>query len=130
MADYPTARALIEARNEELAAEVDGLVAAVSAAFDAGGTGFPGASEALAALAPRYNLGGTLAAAAGRGHVNVRPEFNADDPYTVGTVGDIVTALEGMRENVDLGTAEGAAAAQTLYRTTSSCRCPSRPAAR
>jgi hypothetical protein len=111
VADYPTARALIEARNGDLAVELDGLVAAVTAAFESGS----GASEALAALAPRYNLGATLFTAAGRGHVNARPEFDPTDFYTQGTLGDILTALEGMRQNVELGTAEGAAAAQTLY---------------
>jgi hypothetical protein len=111
LAEYPTARALIAFRNADLADEVDGLVAGVTAAFESG----TGISEALAALAPRYNLGATLYTAAGRGHVAVRPEFNADDPYTQGTVGDIVRALEGMRDAVAAGTTEGAAAAQTLY---------------
>jgi hypothetical protein len=116
LADYPTARAIIEIRNADLATEIDGLIANVTAAFSSGGTlDFPGASEALAALAPRYNLGATLVTAAGRGHVPTRPEFNAADPYTEGTVGDILTALEGMRANVELGTAEGGAAAKALY---------------
>ena len=111
LAEYPTARALIAFRNADLAEELDGLVAAVTAAFESG----TGTSEALAALAPRYNLGATLATAAGRGHVAVRPEFNAGDPYTQGTVGDILRALDGMRAAVETGTAEGATAAQTLY---------------
>lgn len=111
VADYPTARALIEARNEDLAAEIDGLVAAVTAAFESGS----GASEALAALAPRYNLGATLVTAAGRGHVHVRPEFDPEAFDTITTLGDVLRALEGMRQNVELGTAEGATAAQTLY---------------
>src|SRR5581483_12011972 len=72
LADYPTARAIIAFRNADLADEVDGLVANVTAAFSSGGTlEFPGASAALAALAPRYNLGATLVTAAGRGHVAV-----------------------------------------------------------
>ena len=116
LADYPTARTIIAFRNADLAEEIDGLIANVTAAFSSGGTlDFPGASEALAALAPRYSLGATLVTAAGRGHVPTRLEFNPDDPYTEGTVGDIVTALEGMRDAVELGTAEGAAAAQALY---------------
>lgn len=114
VADYPTARAIIAFRNADLAEEIDGLIADATAAFSSGGT-LPGASEALAALAPRYSLGATLVTAAGRGHVPTRPEFSADDPYTEGTVGDIVTALEGMRDAVELGTAEGAAAAKALY---------------
>jgi hypothetical protein len=116
LADYPTARAIIAFRNADLAEEIDGLIADVTAAFSSGSTlDFPGASEALAALAPRYSLGATLLTAAGRGHVPTRAEFNPDDPYTEGTVGDIVTALEDMRDAVELGTAEGAAAAQALY---------------
>ncbi|HEV8627407.1 MAG TPA: hypothetical protein VG034_23460 [Acidimicrobiia bacterium] len=111
LAEYPVARALIAFRNADLAEEIDGLVATTTAAFESGS----GISEALAALSGRYNLGATLYTAAGRGHVAVRPEFNADDPYTEGTVGDILTALEGMRDAVEAGTAEGAAAAQTLY---------------
>ncbi len=106
LADYPTARAIIAFRDADLAEEIDGLIADVTADFS---------SEALAALAPRYSLGATLVTAAGRGHVPTRPEFNPDDPYTEGTVGDIVTALEGMRDAVELGTADGAAAAQALY---------------
>jgi hypothetical protein len=116
VADYPKARALIEFRNPQLADEIDGLVRDVKAAFKgAGRPDFPGASEALAALAARYNLAATLVTAAARGHIPVRPEFDPADPYTQGTIGDILTALEGMRENVELGTAEGAVAAQTLY---------------
>ena len=111
VADYPTARAIIEARNDDLAAEIDGLVAAVTAAFESGS----GPSEALAALAPRFNLGVTLVTAAGRGHVSVRPEFDPDAFDTITTLGDVLRAFEGMRQAVDLGTAEGAAAAGTLY---------------
>jgi hypothetical protein len=111
VADHPTARAIIEARNDDLAAEIDGLVAATTAAFESGS----GASEALAALAPRYNLGATLVTAAGRGHVHVRPEFDPAAADTISTLGDVLRALEGMRQVVDLGTAEGAVAAQTSY---------------
>jgi hypothetical protein len=112
VADYPVARALISFRNADLATEIDGLVAAVSAAFDAGGAG---ASEALAALAPRYTLGITLHTATARNSIPTRPEFDPDAFYTQGTLGDILTALEGMRDAVELGTAEGAATAQQLY---------------
>ena len=113
LADYPTARALIAFRNADLADEVDGLVANVTAAF--GQLDAHAADVALAALASRYNLGATLVTASGRGFVRVRPDFNADDPYTQGTVGDIVTALNDLREAVELGTAEGAADAQAIY---------------
>jgi hypothetical protein len=113
LADYPAARPIIAFRNEDLATEIDGLVANVTAAFK--GTDVTAISNALTALAPRYNLGATLVTAAGRGHVAVRPTFNPQDFYTQGTLGDIVTALEEMRSAVELGTPEGAAAAQATY---------------
>jgi hypothetical protein len=110
MADYPTARPLIAFRNEALADEVDGLVAAVDQAFGSGD-----ASAALAALAPRYSLGATLVTAAGRGHLNTRPDFNPDAFSTQGTLGDVVAGLHAMSASVDLGTATGALAAQQIY---------------
>jgi hypothetical protein len=116
VADYPTARGLIAFRRPSLAAEVDDLVGAVSAAFaPANAPEYPEASAALAALAPRYNLGATLVTAAARGHLPTRPVFNAAAPYTQGTLGDILTALQEMRENVRLGTLGGATTAQTVY---------------
>ena len=114
--DYPTARPLIAFRNAALADEIDGLVAAVDAAFSSGGTlDFPGASAALAALASRYNLGATLVTAAARSHLNTRPGFDPDDFYTQGTLGDIVAALAGLRDSVAVGSDSGALAAQELY---------------
>src|SRR5687767_11252691 len=69
VADYPVARELIAFRNAELATEIDGLVAAVSAAFEGDeAQGFPGASEAMAALNGRYNLVQNMVAAAARNH--------------------------------------------------------------
>ena len=110
LVDYPVARAIIALRNPALAEEVDVLVANVDAAFNSGGTlDFPGAAEALAALAPRYSLGATLVTAAARSHIATRPEFDPDAFYTQGTLGDILTSLEGMRDAVDLGDAAGAA---------------------
>jgi hypothetical protein len=116
VADYPTARALLAFRRPSLATEVDELVAAVTAAFaSANAPDYPEASAALAALAPRYNFGATLVAAAARGHVSVRPVFDAGAPYTVGTLGDILVGLQGMREQVRLGTGAGATEAQEIY---------------
>jgi hypothetical protein len=116
VADYPTARGLIAFRRPSLAAEIDDLMAAVSAAFDpANAPDYADASEALAALAPRYNLGATLVTAAARGHIPTRPVFDAAAPYTQGTLGDILAALADMRENVQLGTSAGATTAQTVY---------------
>jgi hypothetical protein len=116
VADYPTARPLIAFRRPSLATEIDDLLETVSAAFaPANAPDYPNASAALAALAPRYNLGATLVTAAARGHIPTRPVFNAADPYTQGTLGDILGALQDMRENVRLGTLAGATTAQTLY---------------
>ncbi|HEU5449938.1 MAG TPA: hypothetical protein VFW57_13100, partial [Acidimicrobiia bacterium] len=82
VADYPVARELIAFRNEALATEIDGLVAAVTTAFEGDpAQGFPGASEALAALAPRYGLGINLVTAAARNSLpslSTQPVFDPD----------------------------------------------------
>lgn len=113
LADYPTARPIIAFRDPDLATEIDALVANVTAAFEEGDA--PAISDALAALAGRYNFAATLVTAAARGFVPVRPVFDPDDPYTQGTVADIVRALDAMRDQVALGTPEGAAAARAVY---------------
>ena len=117
--DYPAARKLIAFRNPALATEVDGLVANVTAAFGAANapTNYPGASAALAALAPRFNQGATLATAAGRGFIGVRKTFDPAATATQGTVGDILAALHDMRYHVSLGTLAGATTAQATYTT-------------
>lgn len=117
--DYPVARELIAFRNEELATEVDGLVAAVSAAFEGDpATGFPNASAALGALAPRYNLGPTLVTAAARNSIpsqSTQPTFDPDAFSSVDLLGDLVITLFEMRDLVDQGTATAAAQVQTEY---------------
>jgi hypothetical protein len=112
--DYPTARALIAFRNEELATEVDGLVAAVTAAFDSGGD----AAAALAALAPRYTLGATLVTAAARNSIpseSTQPVFNPDAYSSVDFVGDLVITFFEMRDLIAENTPAAAAQVQVEY---------------
>ena len=114
VADYPTARELIAFRNEELATEVDGLVAAVTAAFDSGGD----AAAALAALAPRYGLGINLVTAAARNSIpseSTQPVFDPDAFISVDFLGDIVITFFEMRDLIAAGTPEAAAQLQTEY---------------
>jgi hypothetical protein len=114
VADYPTARELIAFRNEALATEIDGLVAAVTAAFDTGGD----AAAALAALAARYGLGINLVTAAARNSVpsqSTQPVF-ADENFTsVDFLGDIVLTFFEIRDLIALGTPEAAAQVQVEY---------------
>jgi hypothetical protein len=117
VAKYPTARALINFRNPALASQLDGLVANVNAAF-AAASPYPAASAALAAIAPRYNLGSTLVNAAARNVIRTRKVFNQGALEHVGTVGDILTGLQDMRDDVALGTPAGATAAQNTYTST------------
>jgi hypothetical protein len=114
VADYPVARELIAFRNEELATEIDGLVAAVSAAFDAGA----GASEALAALAPRYGLGINLVTAAARNSIpseSTQPVFMDENFSSVDFLGDIVITFFEIRDLIAAGTPEAAAQVQVEY---------------
>ncbi len=114
VADYPTARPLIAFRNEELATEIDGLVAAVTAAFDSGGD----AAAALAALAPRYTLGINLVTAAARNSVpsqSTQPVFADENFSSVDFLGDVVLTFFEIRDLIAAGTPEAAAQVQTEY---------------
>jgi hypothetical protein len=116
VADYPQARELIAFRNAALAEEIDGLVAAVTTAFEGDAAqGFPGASEALAALAPRYNLGVTLVTASARNSIAVRPEFDPDAFDSEDSLGEILITFGEMRDLIDQGGAAAAGELQTLY---------------
>ena len=117
--DYPVARELIAFRNAALATEIDGLVAAVSAAFEGDpATGFPAASAALAALAPRYGLGINLVTAAARNSIpsqSTQPTFDADAFSSADFLGDLVITIFEIRDLIALGTPEAAAQIQTEY---------------
>ena len=119
VADYPVARELIAFRNPELATEVDGLVAAVSAAFEGDpATGFPAASAALAALAPRYSQGINLVTAAARNSIpsqSTQPTFDPDAFSSADFLGDMVITIFEIRDLIALGTPEAAAQIQTEY---------------
>jgi hypothetical protein len=119
VADYPVARELIAFRNEELATEIDGLVAAVSAAFEGDpATGFPNASAALAALAPRYGLGINLVTAAARNSIpseSTQPVFADENFSSVDFLGDLVITFFEIRDLIAAGTPEAAAQVQVEY---------------
>jgi CHRD domain-containing protein len=119
VADYPVARALIAFRNEELATEIDGLVAAVTTAFEGDpAQGFPGAAEALAALASRYGLGINLVTAAARNSVpsqSTQPVFADQNFSSVDFLGDIVLTFFEIRDLIAAGTPEAAAQVQVEY---------------
>jgi hypothetical protein len=116
VADYPVARELIAFRNEALATEIDGLVAAVSAAFEGDpSTGFPNASAALAALASRYGFGINLVTAAARNSIpseSTQPVFDPDAFSSADFLGDIVITFFEIR---DLIAAGDVAQVQTEY---------------
>ncbi len=109
VADYPVARGLIAFRNEELATEIDGLVAAVTAAFEGDpATGFPNASAALAALAPRYGLGTNLVTAAARNSIpseSTQPVFDPEGFSSADIVADIVLTFFEIRDQINAGEA-------------------------
>jgi hypothetical protein len=112
--DYPTARPLIAFRNEALATEVDGLVAAVTDAFATGGD----AGAALAALAPRYGLGTNLVTAAARNSIpseSTQPVFDPDAHSSVDFVGDLVITFFEMRDLIAEGTPAAAAQVKVEY---------------
>jgi hypothetical protein len=99
VARYPKARALISFRNPALANEIDVLVDNVNQAF-AEPVPYANASAALAALAPRYNLGSTLVNAAARNVIHIRKAFDANQFEHQGTVGDVLVGLQDMRDAV------------------------------
>ncbi|MGH9008787.1 MAG: CHRD domain-containing protein [Acidimicrobiia bacterium] len=119
VADYPVARELIAFRNEELATEIDGLMAAVSTAFEGDpATGFPNASAALAALAPRYGLGINLVTAAARNSIpseSTQAVFDPDAFSSADFLGDLVITFFEMRDLIAAGTPEAAAQVQVEY---------------
>ena len=115
-ADYPVARELIAFRNADLATEVDGLVAAVSAAFEGDeAAGFPGASEAMAALNGRYNLAQNMVVAAARNHQVSRPNFDPTNWDALDTLDDVLLTIFEVRDLIAQGTPEAAAQVAVEY---------------
>jgi hypothetical protein len=116
VADYPTARELIAHRNADLATEIDGLVAAVSTAFEGDeAQGFPGAAEALTALNGRYNLAQNMVAAAARNHQASRPTFDPTNWDALDTLDDVLLTFFEVRDLIALGTPEAAAQVAVEY---------------
>jgi hypothetical protein len=116
VADYPVARELIAFRNADLATEVDGLVAAVTPAFEGDpAQGFPGAADALTALNGRYNLAQNLVVAAARNHQPSRPTFDQTAWDAVDTLDDVLLTIFEIRDLIALGTPEAAAQVVVEY---------------
>ncbi|HKY75433.1 MAG TPA: CHRD domain-containing protein [Acidimicrobiia bacterium] len=116
VADYPVARELIAFRNADMATEIDGLVAAVSAAFEGDeAAGFPGASEAMAALNGRYNLVQNMVVAAARNHQASRPNFDPTNWDALDTLDDVLLTIFEVRDLIAQGTPEAAAQVAVEY---------------
>jgi hypothetical protein len=116
VADYPTARELIASRNADLATEIDGLVAAVTAAFEGDeAQGFPGAADALTALNSRYNLAQNMLAAAARNHQASRPTFDPTHWDALDTLDDVLLTIFEMRDLIAAGTPEAVAQVAVEY---------------
>ena len=116
VADYPTVRQLIAFRDEELATEIDGLVAAVTAAFEGDpSTGYPAALDALGALSSRYGLAINLVDRPARNWSHTRPTWNPDAWETLDTSADMVLTIFEIRDRIALGTPEAAAEIVTEY---------------
>ncbi len=116
VADYPVARELIALRNADLATEIDGLVAAVTTAFEGDpAQGFPGAAEALAALNGRYNLAQNMVVAAARNHQASRPTFDPSNWDALDTLDDVLLTIFEVRDLIATGTPEAAAQVAVEY---------------
>jgi hypothetical protein len=116
VADYPVARGLIAFRNEALAAEIDGLVAAVTAAFEGDpSTGYPAASDALAALNSRFGVGINLVDRPARNWSHTRPTWDPEAWQTLDSSADMVLTIFEIRDRIALGTPEAAAEIVTEY---------------
>jgi hypothetical protein len=116
VADYPAARELINFRNEALATEIDGLVAAVTAAFEGDpSTGFPAASDALSALNSRFGLGINLVDRPARNHMYTRPTWDPEAWETLDSSADMVLTIFEIRDRIALNTPAAAAEIVTEY---------------
>ena len=112
VADYPSVRDLINSRNEELATELDGLVAAATAAFAADPAT---AGDALGAVSSRYGLAINLVDRPARNWNHDRPTFDPDAWENLDTSADMVLTIFEIRDRIALGTPEAAAQIVTEY---------------
>lgn len=116
VADYPVARELIAFRNPALATEIDGLVAAATAAFDGDpAEGYPGAEDALSAFSARFWLGINLIDVVAQNYRPTRPTFDPTAWDTLDTVDDVLLTIFEIRDLIALGTPEAAAQIATEY---------------
>jgi hypothetical protein len=116
VADYPAVRELVAFRNEALATELDGLVAAVTAAFEGDpSTGFPAALDTLGALSSRYGLAMNLVDRPARNWNHNRATFDPDAWETLDFTAEMVLTIFEIRDRIALGTPEAAAEIVTEY---------------
>lgn len=114
--DYPAVRDLIAFRDEDLAVELDGLVAAVAAAFEGDpSTGFPAAEEALDNLSSRFGFAINLVDRAARNWSHTRETWDPDAWETLDKSADMVLTIFEIRDRIALGTPEAAAEIVTEY---------------
>jgi hypothetical protein len=112
VADYPTVRELVAFRNEGLATELDGLVAAATAAFDADPAT---AGEALDAVSSRLGLAINLVDRAARNWSHTREAWDPEAWEMLDKSADMVLTIFEIRDRIALGTPEAAAEIVTEY---------------
>ncbi|MEW6475961.1 MAG: hypothetical protein AB1679_27205 [Actinomycetota bacterium] len=116
VADYPVARELIAFRNPALATEIDGLVAAVTAAFEGDpAAGYPGAEDALNALDARFSVAINMVDVVAQNYLPTRPTFDPTDWDTFDTIDDVLLTIFEIRDLIATGTPEAAAQVATEY---------------
>jgi hypothetical protein len=116
VADYPVARELIAFRNPALATQIDGLVTAVTAAFEGDpAAGYPGAEEALNALDARYSVAMNMIDVVAQNYLPTRPTFDPTAWDTQDPVDDVLLTIFEIRDRIALGTPEAAAEIATEY---------------
>lgn len=108
--DYQAVRGLI--RNDELAAELDGLVAAAQAAFDADPAT---AGDALGAVSSRFGLAINLVDRAARNHKYNRSTWDPDAWEILDTSADEILTIFEIRDLVTTNTPEAAAQVVVEY---------------
>jgi hypothetical protein len=106
VADYPTVRELVNFRDEDLATELDGLVAAATAAFDADPAT---AGDALGAVSSRLGLAINLVDRPARNWSHTRETWDPDAWETLDTSADMILTIFEIRDRIALGTPEAAA---------------------
>lgn len=112
--DYPAIRGLI--RNGALAVQLDGLVAALAAAFEGEpSTGYPNADAAIGAVSSRFGLAINLVDRAARNHKYERPTWDPEGWENLDTSADEILTIFEIRDLVTTNTPESAAQVVVEY---------------